>query len=48
MIKEVRLATGCPDVQILLFSATFNDKVKNFALKVVPGANQARTRALKP
>ena len=27
-------------LQILLFSATFNDKVKAFAMKVVPGANQ--------
>lgn len=27
-------------LQILLFSATFNEKVKAFALKVVPGANQ--------
>ncbi len=42
MIKEVRLATGRQDVQILLFSATFNDRVKSFALKVVPDANQAR------
>ena len=41
MIKDVRQATGNPDLQILLFSATFNDKVKNFAMKVVPGANQA-------
>ncbi|KAK9845721.1 hypothetical protein WJX81_000486 [Elliptochloris bilobata] len=40
MIKDVRQATGNPDLQILLFSATFNDKVKNFAMKVVPGANQ--------
>ncbi len=41
MIKDVRQATGNPELQILLFSATFNDKVKNFAVKVVPGANQA-------
>ena len=41
MIKDVRQATGNLDLQILLFSATFNDKVKNFAMKVVPGANQA-------
>lgn len=48
MIKDVRLATGNPDLQILLFSATFNEKVKNFAMKVVPGANQARTAAWSP
>lgn len=29
-----------PSVQILLFSATFDDTVKRFAMKVVPGANQ--------
>jgi hypothetical protein len=29
-----------PNVQILLFSATFDDTVKRFAMKVVPGANQ--------
>ena len=31
-----------PSVQILLFSATFDDTVKRFAMKVVPGANQVR------
>lgn len=38
MIKQMRAAN--PNVQILLFSATFNDRVKKFATKVVPGANQ--------
>jgi superfamily II DNA/RNA helicase len=31
-----------PNVQILLFSATFDDTVKRFAMKVVPGANQVK------
>jgi len=45
MITTVRQAvagpggTGSP-LQILLFSATFNEKVKAFALRVVPDANQ--------
>ncbi len=29
-----------PSLQILLFSATFDETVKRFALKIVPGANQ--------
>lgn len=33
-------AAAVDPLQILLFSATFNDKVKAFAMKVVPGANQ--------
>ena len=33
-------AAAVDPLQILLFSATFNDKVKAFAVKVVPGANQ--------
>lgn len=40
MITAVRQAVGGAGPQILLFSATFNDKVKAFAMKVVPGANQ--------
>ena len=40
MIATVRAAAGAANVQILLFSATFNDTVKSFALKVVPDANQ--------
>lgn len=38
MIKELRRAN--PDVQILLFSATFNERVKRFATKILPNANQ--------
>ena len=40
MITTVRSAVGAAGVQILLFSATFNDRVKAFAMKVVPDANQ--------
>lgn len=32
-------------MQILLFSATFDDTVKRFAMKVVAGANQVRAHA---
>lgn len=38
LIKQLRAAV--PDIQILLFSATFNEQVKRFAQKIVPGANQ--------
>lgn len=38
MIKQIKTAN--PACQILLFSATFNDRVKRFALKVVPNANE--------
>lgn len=38
MIRALRAAN--PALQILLFSATFNDSVKRFAQKVVPDANQ--------
>ena len=39
MIQSVR--REAQDLQILLFSATFNERVKTFALKVVgPEANQ--------
>ncbi len=31
-----------PLQQILLFSATFNERVKRFAQKIVPDANQVR------
>jgi len=37
LIKQLKSAA--PDLQILLFSATFNEKVKRFAQKIVPGAN---------
>jgi len=45
MITTVRQAVAGPGgtgqpLQILLFSATFNEKVKAFALRVVPDANQ--------
>lgn len=35
-----KLRSVVPDIQILLFSATFNDNVKRFAQKIVPDANQ--------
>jgi ATP-dependent RNA helicase DDX19/DBP5 len=38
MIKQLRAAN--PQIQILLFSATFNERVKRFAQKIVPDANQ--------
>lgn len=38
MIKQLRTAN--PAIQILLFSATFNERVKRFATKILPDANQ--------
>lgn len=38
MIRQLK--TGNPGIQILLFSATFNERVKRFAQKIVPDANQ--------
>lgn len=38
MIKTIRKKN--PRVQLLLFSATFNERVKAFALKIAPTANQ--------
>lgn len=38
LIKQLRAAN--PGIQILLFSATFNERVKRFAQKIVPDANQ--------
>ncbi|GAB4815736.1 hypothetical protein N2152v2_002782 [Parachlorella kessleri] len=38
LVKQLRLAN--PEVQILLFSATYNERIKRFAQKVVPDANQ--------
>jgi ATP-dependent RNA helicase DDX19/DBP5 len=38
MVQVVR--QGNPDLQILLFSATFSDHVKNFAMKLVQDPNQ--------
>lgn len=35
-------AFSLPFQQILLFSATFNERVKRFAQKIVPDANQVR------
>lgn len=37
LIKQLKQAS--PGLQILLFSATFNEDVKRFAQKIVPGAN---------
>ena len=38
------LRKSSPDLQLLLFSATFNEAVKNFALRVAGAqANQAST-----
>ncbi len=41
MIKHIQ--TEVADLQILLFSATFNEKVRNFAMKVVKDANQVKS-----
>lgn len=38
MLKELRRAN--PNMQVLLFSATFNERVKRFATKILPDANQ--------
>uniref|UniRef100_A0A061R2Y7 RNA helicase n=1 Tax=Tetraselmis sp. GSL018 TaxID=582737 RepID=A0A061R2Y7_9CHLO len=38
MIRDIRKSSR--DCQILLFSATFNERVKRFATKIVPSANQ--------
>ncbi|GAX80515.1 hypothetical protein CEUSTIGMA_g7953.t1 [Chlamydomonas eustigma] len=38
LIKEIRKRN--PKVQLLLFSATFNDSVKRFAMQIAPTANQ--------
>ena len=38
MIKEVKKGKSDSAVQILLFSATFDDKVKTFAHSIVGGA----------
>jgi ATP-dependent RNA helicase DDX19/DBP5 len=38
LIKTIRRRNA--DVQLLLFSATFNDQIKSFALKIAPKANQ--------
>eukprot|EP00878_Enallax_costatus_P015357 GHUV01016085.1.p1 GENE.GHUV01016085.1~~GHUV01016085.1.p1 ORF type:complete len:457 (+),score=103.79 GHUV01016085.1:581-1951(+) len=38
LIKTIRKKN--PEVQLLLFSATFNDRVKDFAIRIAPNANQ--------
>eukprot|EP00775_Hariotina_reticulata_P011099 gene11099-11253_t len=38
LIKTIRKKN--PEVQLLLFSATFNDRVKEFAIRIAPNANQ--------
>lgn len=38
LIKTIRRKN--PAVQLLLFSATYNDKVKEFAMRIAPNANQ--------
>lgn len=46
LCPDVRLTFGsvlklsAQQVQLLLFSATFNDKVRNFALKIAPNSNK--------
>jgi superfamily II DNA/RNA helicase len=40
LIKTIRKKN--PSVQLLLFSATYNDKVKAFAMRIAPSANQVR------
>ncbi len=37
LIKMLRKKN--PSVQLLLFSATFNDRIKAFAVKIAPNAN---------
>ncbi len=41
MIRDIQHATR-NTTQVLLFSATFNPEVKQFASRAVPNANQAR------
>jgi ATP-dependent RNA helicase DDX19/DBP5 len=38
LIRTIRKKN--PQVQLLLFSATFNEKIKHFAIKIAPMANQ--------
>lgn len=38
LIKTARKKN--PSLQLLLFSATFNEKIKNFAIRIAPRANQ--------
>jgi len=40
LIKTARKRN--PGLQLLLFSATFNEKIKNFAIRIAPRANQVR------
>jgi hypothetical protein len=40
LIKTIRKKN--PSVQLLLLSATYNDKVKAFAMRIAPSANQVR------
>ena len=47
MIKEVKKGKADAQVQILLFSATFDDTIKTFAHNIVGGAaNQVSTHPL--
>jgi superfamily II DNA/RNA helicase len=41
LIKTIRKKN--PAVQLLLFSATYNDKIKGFATRIAPNANQVCT-----
>ena len=43
LIKTARKRN--PGLQLLLFSATFNEKIKNFAIRIAPRANQVSERA---
>ncbi len=38
LIKTARKRN--PTLQLLMFSATFNEKIKNFAIRIAPRANQ--------
>ncbi len=40
LIKTIRKKN--PSVQLLLFSATYNDRIKTFAMRIAPHANQVR------
>jgi ATP-dependent RNA helicase DDX19/DBP5 len=49
LIKTIRRRN--PEVQLLLFSATYNDQIKQFAMRIAPQANQVslcRCDALAP
>jgi ATP-dependent RNA helicase DDX19/DBP5 len=42
--RSSQVARANKDVQIVLFSATFNDNVRNFASRFAPQANEIRLK----